>query len=483
MNMLNNKFNPGLLTLLLLIVLLGVSCQNESETTQVVDPLVNPPFPEFDPEFVQFTFNTENGVLFEMPSGTEINIPPNAIVDENGHLVNGEVQLNYREMHDATSIYFAGIPMNYGNGHFETAGSFEMRVKKGKQFLRLDSTQQVDVKLASFQKGDDYDFYFLNEKARGWDSLGTSELEVNLEKVKLKKKISRMKPRLKFPLNRQYFAVNYKAILDVYYNDNLTNVNHNQAQKKMKAYGLGWNDVTLYQTIDYKGQKELAALMVWKNVSKKGFPKWTEGLTGKIENIKRNRYKLTVVSRLDTSKVFTTKIEAIMPLKALFAYGPGYWKNDYKAVMAKVDQAYEQMNQMAEVYRSFSADKFGIYNWDKLMKEENKLILSADFQFEKEAEFALGESVIVYVTGDNTGLIKYPKSRWNELALIPDPGARMFSILPGNKIALYPADKFAEIEFDDLRLMENPAYLFDMEIEEKPMESIEDLRAALKIQP
>ena len=59
----------------------------------------------------------------------------------------------------------------------------------------------------------------------------------------------------------------------------------------------------------------------------------------------------------------------------------------------------------------------------------------------------------------------------------------MFSILPGKKIALYPSDKFAEIDFDDLRQMEQPAYLFDMEIEDQPMESIDGLRTALNIQP
>ena len=483
MNMLNNNCIPSFLLFCTALLLFGVSCKDTTENPVVEIPLVNPPFPEFDPEFARFTFNAENGALFKIPSGTEINIPPNAIVDENGNPVSGEVQFDYREMHDATSIYFAGIPMTYGNGHFETAGSFEMRVKKGTFDLLLDSTKQVDVKFASFQTGDDYDFYFLNEKARAWDSLGTAKPQVNEDRKKLKKKISRMKPRLKFPLNRQYFAVNYKAILDVYYNDNLTNVNHGQAQKKMKAYGLGWNDVKLYQSIDFKGQKELAALMVWKNISKKQFPKWTEGMSGEVEHIKRNQYNLTFKSYQDSTKVFTTQVEAVMPLKALFAFGPGYWKNDYKAAMAKVDEAYEQLNQMAEVYRSFSANNFGIYNWDKLMKEENKLILSADFQFEQEMEFSMTDTEIVYVTGDNKGLIKYPKSRWNQMALIPDPGARMFSILPGKKIALYPADKFAEIEFDDLRQMEQPAYLFDMEIDEQAMQSINDLRVALDIKP
>jgi hypothetical protein len=482
--MLNNKFIPGFYALLAALTLTVISCKDEPSSAEVLPPLVQPPFPEFDPEFTLLNFRTENGETFKMPSGTEINIPPNAIVDKDGNKVSGEAQFYYREMHDAASIYFTGIPMTYGGGHFETAGSFEMRVKKGKDFLQLDSASQVMVKFASFQSGDDYDFFYLDEQARGWEKLGTSEPEINEEKVKFKKKVAGMKPNLKFPLDRQFFAVNYKAILDVYYNDNLTNVNHNQAQKKMKGYGLGWNDIFLYQTIDYKGQKELAALMVWKNLSQKSFPTWTSGMAGQLEHDRSNIYNLKITDYKDSTRVFTAQIEAVMPLKALFAFGPGYWKNDYEATMAKVDQAYQQLNQMADVYRTFAAENFGIYNWDKLMKEENKLILSADFQYDKGIEsLNLMSPEIVYVTPDNKGFIKYPKEVWQEMALVPDPGARLFSILPGNKIALYPADKFAEIEFDDIKEMNQPAFLFEMEVEEEPMKSIDDLRVVLNLMP
>ena len=158
-----------------------------------------------------------------------------------------------------------------------------------------------------------------------------------------------MKPRVSFPLNRQFFAFNYKAILDVYYNNNLTNVNHPYTQKKMKAYGLGWTDVNTYQQIEYKGQKEMAALMVWKNISRKNFPDWTNRLNAKLELISGNRYNLKISSK-DSTQFFSTHIEAVMPLKALLGYGPGYWKNDYQATMKKVETAYEQLNQMAEVF-------------------------------------------------------------------------------------------------------------------------------------
>ena len=110
--------------------------------------------------------------------------------------------------------------------------------------------------------------------------------------------------------------------------------------------------------------------------------------------------------------------------------------------------------------------------------------MSADFQYKaSHVEDPLFSPVMVYVTGDNSGLIKYPKEKWPEMALISDPGARFFCILPGKKLIVYPSDKYAEIEFEDLRAMPNPAYAFDMEEIEKPMESVDDLRAALKMSP
>ena len=164
--------------------LIVLACQVNNELVSL-PPLVNPPFPEFDPEMNTYTFEAEKGQLLELSSGTEINVPPNALLDKNGKRVKGNVQLKFRELQDAVAIYLSGIPMTYQKGNFETAGSFQIEVEQNDEPIFLDSMQQVSVKLASFQTGHDYNFYFLDETKRGWDSLGTAAPEVNLERVKI----------------------------------------------------------------------------------------------------------------------------------------------------------------------------------------------------------------------------------------------------------------------------------------------------------
>ncbi len=464
-----------------------IGCQQAGDEEQeVLEALLRPPFEDLNPEFQSFSIDNAFGDTIQFKTGSTICIPAGIFVDAAGQAVSGIVDFQYRELHDAVDLYLAGVPMTYGQGAFQTAGSFEMRAEQTGQTLQLDSTKMIAVRMASFRAGDDYQFYYLDEDVRAWDSIGTAAAEVNVERVKLGKAIERRKPRLKFPLNRQFFAFNYKGILDVYYNNNLTNVNHNYTQKKMKNYGLGWEDVFVHSMVDYQGKSQPAALMVWKNVSRKKFPKWTEKLSASLEQLRGKRYRLKV-SLPDSSQVFSTQIELIMPLKALFAYGPGYWKKDYEAKVKKIEAAYAQMQDMAEVYREFRVQKLGVYNWDKLIKDEKSLQLAASFQFPATEDPApavtLHREEIIYVTGDSRGIIYFPKSKWHQMALIPDDKARLFTILPERKIAIYPADKYAEIEFDELRTQAQPSYTFDMELAEAKLESAEQLRALLEMQP
>src|SRR5690242_3550896 len=56
-------------------------------------------------------FRAENGLAYHHSTGTNIQIPANALVDKDGFPVTGDVQLLYREFHHAEDILLSGIPM------------------------------------------------------------------------------------------------------------------------------------------------------------------------------------------------------------------------------------------------------------------------------------------------------------------------------------------------------------------------------------
>ena len=222
--------------------------KNEFKAITSQKPFINPPVTDLIPQYVSFTLDASKGTTFRLKNGSEIVVPADAFTDENGQILRGTIEMKYREMHNALSIYLAGVPMNYKNGHFTTAGTFDLRAFQQNKNIQLQ--KPLKVKMASYTEGSDYDFFYLNENERRWDSLGHRKPEVNVEKQRLLKSIENQRFTQRFPLDRQYFAFNYMAIMDVYYNDDWRILSKQKTidsaftaiTSKLESYGLGWEN-------------------------------------------------------------------------------------------------------------------------------------------------------------------------------------------------------------------------------------------------
>lgn len=454
------------------------SCSTETELP--VSSLVKPPIPGAEPGFVEFEVDAATGGKYVHASGTTVTIPPHAFADADGQPLTGRVKLQYREMHDAAAVYLAGIPMDYSGGHFTTAGSFELRADAGVSFLPGKS---ACVEMASYEAADDYDFFYLEEYGEGWEKLGTQSPEINQAKKELLEKINRMKPGVAFPLSRQYMAFNYYAILDVYYNNDWSKADDAKVHQDMEAYGLSWTKAEVHQHIEFKGAWEHASLMVWKKISKPEFPDWTAGRYGILTPVSKDvyDYKVFMIDQNKDTLHFEARLQAVMPLKTLFAFPPEKWANDYQAVIAKIEEERKRAEIMADVFRSFEISQLGIYNWDKLLLEEDRIIVKGQFEFPVEVNERLSDIEVVYLTGDKKGLIKFPSYAWDQMAIQDDPNASLFAIMPGNTLALYAPSQYREIDFETLRKQEKPGYTFAMKGNQTPVRSEADFRQMLGI--
>ena len=469
---------PNLILFASLMASLFFTCKTTEEVS--VLPFVNPPIPGLDPGYTSFEFDTNRDTVFQFSTGTTIRIPAQAFRHDDGTSATGKVAVKYREFHDVSSVYLAGIPMDYQQGDqlksFETAGSFDIRAFDNERPLQIDPDKSIGVRMASFESDEDYNFYYLNENARQWDSVGFAKPEINLEKKKLQRKITRMKPDLAFPLNRRYFSFNYNAILDLYLNNKVTGANHDYMKKRLKAYGLGWENIETRSTIPIGESREWASMIVWKNLSKTPFPKWANQRYADVVQIKDRKYQLTIVSA-DSSQVFQTKLLFVMTLKELFAFTPEHWRNNYEATMAKIQVERERMQLMADVYRNFEVNNIGIHNWDRILKMEDKVELAAHFNFEKVANDNLSKPEVFFVSGDNKSIMRYPQEKWNRVPLAPDEQGRFFSLLPGNKLAVFSAEEYSKLDFDALR--QKPDYTFEMLTVAKVIDSEEEFREVI----
>jgi len=459
--------------LLFVLFLLINSCKNGVKMG-IVSPM-----PEFDKSYTLFSVDAQKGGVFQYQTGSEITIPPDGFADSLGNPVTGTVTLKYREMHDAVDIFLTGIDLNYDTAGtkeiLKTAGMFEIRALQQGKNLTFAKGKKANVKMAGFTLGNNYNFYSYNENSKNWEYKGYDSARINVDKITKKKELNEKLPKLKFPLDKGYFALNYNALLDVFFNDNYSVISNNQKSKKpgqkAETYGMQWHEINAYQSIFYKGLRFHAAMMVWKRISENEIPKaWLKkSWLDQITPLGDNKYNLTIMN--ENQKTYTIKAEAIMPIKTLFSQPAEKWKTDYDQIMKNFDEQIEKMKFMADVYRSFEVEVTGYHNWDVVEKRPEKVVVSGDFNVKFDDA---STPVIYYFLAGNKSFVKIPKEDWGKLQIVPDSSAHLLAVLNTKTVAVFTNEQYRKINFDSLRKVQNPVYSFKMI--SKPVSSSDEIK-------
>ena len=133
---------------------------------------VRPPLNGVDVAKTSHKINGAKGGKIELPSGIVITIEPNIFVDKDGKPITEDIDILYREMHDAADILASGIPIQRPNGEFmETAGMFEIEGNYQGQEIFVAEGKNINVKMASFNEGDRFDFWKMNPKDCSWTDI------------------------------------------------------------------------------------------------------------------------------------------------------------------------------------------------------------------------------------------------------------------------------------------------------------------------
>lgn len=464
-----------LIPIVLLLSLFG--CKEPQLVVENLPPLINPPVPALDPDFEIQSISAEDGAILRYETGSLVVIPPAALVDAQGNTISGNVDIAFREFHNSVDILLSGIPMAYDSAgqtmQFQTAGMFELRASQAGQEVFLGEGNMAQVKLASSETEDNYNFYRLDEEARGWQYEGQRSPEINPSTLEINQKIAELKstPGEMRRFGRNPFAFNYDGLLDVFFNENESRIYENWGKpgikmkvlSKARAYGLECLDFTIYQHIQWKGRNVPACMMVWDRLGDKPFPDWvSKNSFRRLTRFDDNVYRLTMRGPKEL-QYFMTWIKPVMPLKQLYAFAPSGWEQQSEEIKAEIAREEARLKQEAAVMRSFEIREFGVFNWDRFLKEQDPIPVLADFNFGTELNSELTEPVIFYLPGDNRSVVKMPKFAWKQFAVVNDPNARMISILPGPRIALYSKQKYRAIDRDALRVAEKPEYTFVME--------------------
>lgn len=143
-------------------------------------PCVNPPLPDLNIPSTIYKVVAEKGATIETASGSKISVPKNSFLDKNGKTVKGEVELHYREFHDAVDFFVSGIPMTYDSAgvryQFESAGMIEVQGFQNGLPVTIASGKKINVELTSTYSGTDYNLYQLDTEQNNWSCLGKDKV-------------------------------------------------------------------------------------------------------------------------------------------------------------------------------------------------------------------------------------------------------------------------------------------------------------------
>ncbi len=397
---------------------------SQAEYLYEASAMVAPPIPGANVPYLTFEIDAHKGGSFTAPSGSEIKIPAGLFVDAQGVPVSGDVQIRYREFHDAEDVILSGITMQYGeNGakeNFQTAGMMEILGYQGEHAVYIAPGKSLNVKMASFTPEDNYNLYFLDNKD-GWKDIGKAKLSKNKEKEEgLLLVAAKPRPPVKSTSAEMDGEVMFNANFDKF--------------PELKPFkGVRW---MAEDKAAFKAQEDKLISKVWSDVKLEELD--DEGL----------RYRITLSHK---SKV-TMSID-VKPILEGDDYAKGMERfqekmNKYNKILKSKNVDADRLVNQADVYRTFTVSGFGIYNCDRFYGGSPVITMRADYNFSNDEYLDPKRTVIFHIAGDNRAVITLMPGDREFLKYISKEDNYLVVVLPGNKIGVFGPDQFAKLNPD-----------------------------------
>lgn len=434
--------------------------EDKPSTTQVEylyeeSPMVRPPMPGANIPYKSFTVDASQGATWIAPSGSVITVPAGIFVDAQGNPVNGKVDIKYREFHDAADIILSGITMKYNeNGaheDFQTAGMMEILGSQGEAPVYIAKGEEIDVRMASFTKGDDYNLYFLDPQ-KGWKDIGKAKYE---EAPQSKKGAGPNAPSKPQPP--------VKGIKDLEVDGEVAfDVDYEEFSELRPYKEVRWvaEDKATYAKLENRIMSH-----VWDDV--------------KIEEVDAQmlRYKMTLSrdGKHKTTVMVNPILEGDDYEKGMEAYRQKM--ETYNKMVKQREEDRSRLAAQAEVYRTFGISGFGIFNCDRFYNMRNTVVYKTQFVYPEDIYMDVSKSVIFHVTGDTRAVLPLAAQGHKQLRFSTHEENYLVAVLPGNKVAV-----FDQADFE--RLQQQPTSVtakVEFEISETEVHNAADLRVALGI--
>lgn len=164
--------------------------QNATIAYLATQPYVNPPMESLAKKGEKVTVNANEGGTYQFPSGSKMVVPRSAFANSYGALIEGDVEIHFKEYHDYIDFFLSGIPMEIEvdgkAGVLESVGMIEVYATQDGERLQMLPEKPIDIELKSqiAFAGDtppEFNIYYLDKEKRAWSLEGEDKIELTQE--------------------------------------------------------------------------------------------------------------------------------------------------------------------------------------------------------------------------------------------------------------------------------------------------------------
>lgn len=410
---------------------------------------VMPPIAGLDVPFKSYEVATTEGMTIETATGTTIEIPANAFVDKDGNPITGTVDIKFREFHNATDIIASGIPMhNPETGEYmETAGMFEIKGEQAGQEIFVKGDKDIQVNLASFNEGDDFNFYKLGPKDCRWEDKGTGKAKPNLKKQTRLAELDAELPKVPVKPRKHSNVENFVFDLDV---------NYSMFPELKTFNGVVW---------EYAGEG--------KDPEKND---WIFSADWEKIDLKKSPTGFFELSLSSNDGNFTTLVRPVLSdanyEEALAAFTENKMKAYNKVKKAQQGER-DRLKAQANLSRSFAVAGFGTYNWD-IWHQPGRTLCHPKPKFDVLANVDTDVNRISYflVMGGRHSVVRYSPKNLAKFSFKASEDNALLAVLPEGKVAIFSAKDFRALDAEKIK---NKSVLMEMATETMTVSSLDNL--------
>jgi hypothetical protein len=393
------------------------ACNQQKEIAGIsqLGPSINTPFKNLSPEKTSYRFNPEEKQTLKISTGTVINIPAHAFVDQSGKIVKSQVTIHYEEYHSPAEIILSGIRMTYFDGNeiqnFESAGMFQINAESEGQQLDLAQGKTIEVNMASTRDDNDFKNWYLNQETGNWEDLGESLSEANIEKALLEESIAKLENNtIEAPQVKSKFYIDFSRFKVQNYSADAMNQ-------------IIWVYEPSNKAIDLDPEQNLWIFD----------EQWTETLL-KAENDGKH-YKASLIGK---NKRFDTRVKPANEDHKAIKKALEDHKKQVEERNRQLTDAKLRMEKMQKFQRSFTLANMGVYNCDRYYRMPN--VVASKIKITLEGDDVASDFNIYQICNNNAVIQIFPGQ--TELKYSPTESVKFVLVDNEDKIAVINANEF-----------------------------------------